>query len=201
MKNMIFKIINQFGYIGITFLIALENIIPPIPSEIILSLSGFISNKAHLNIILIIISSTIGSLIGALILYYLAYFIGIKIINLKIMNIFGIKKDKVNKSILHFKNNGKKSIFFGRFIPIIRSFISIPAGISKMNIKLFIILTTLGSLIWNTIFIFIGFLFKDKWEIITSFIENNSIIICLIFIFLYLIIRKIKSKKIITIEY
>ena len=199
MKNIIFNIINNYGYFGITFLIALENIIPPIPSEIILSFSGFISKYASLNLLLIIISSTLGSIIGALILYYLAYFIGLKLLNFKFFRICGLKSENVEKSINHFKTNGKKSIFFGRFVPIIRSFISIPAGLSKMNIKLFVILTTIGSLIWNTIFIFIGYFLKDKWEIITTFFEDYSFIIFLVFICFYFIIKKIKSRKIITV--
>lgn len=200
MKNIIFNIINNYGYFGITFLIALENIIPPIPSEIILSFSGFISKYASLNLLLIIISSTLGSIIGALILYYLAYFIGLKLLDFKFFKICGLKCENVKKSINHFKTNGKKSIFFGRFVPIIRSFISIPAGLSKMNIKLFVILTTIGSLIWNTIFIFIGYFLKDKWEIITTFFENYSFIIFLVFICFYFIIKKIKSRKIITVD-
>ena len=199
MKNIIFNIINNYGYFGITFLIALENIIPPIPSEVILSFSGFISKYANLNLLLIIISSTLGSIIGALILYYLAYFIGLKLLDFKFFKLCGLKSENVKKSINHFKTNGKKSIFFGRFVPIIRSFISIPAGLSKMNIKLFVILTTIGSLIWNTIFIFIGYFLKDKWEIITTFFEDYSFIIFLVFICFYFIIKKIKSRKIITV--
>lgn len=199
MKNIIFNIINNYGYFGITFLIALENIIPPIPSEVILSFSGFISKYASLNLLLIIISSTLGSIIGALILYYLAYFIGLKLLDFKFFKICGLKSENVKKSINHFKTNGKKSIFFGRFVPIIRSFISIPAGLSKMSIKLFVILTTIGSLIWNTIFIFIGYFLKDKWEIITTFFEDYSFIIFLVFICFYFIIKKIKSRKIITV--
>lgn len=199
MKNIIFNIINKYGYFGITLLIALENIVPPIPSEVILSFSGFISKYANLNLLLIIISSVLGSLIGALILYYLAYFIGLKLLGFKFFKICGLKSENVKKSIIHFKTNGKKSIFFGRFVPIIRSFISIPAGLSKMDIKLFVILTTIGSLIWNTIFIFIGYFLKDKWETITTFFEDYSFIIFLVFIGIYFIIKKIKSRKIITV--
>ena len=199
MKNIIFNIINKYGYFGITFLIALENIIPPIPSEVILSFSGFISKYANLNLLLIIISSTLGSLLGALILYYLAYFIGLKLLDFNFFRICGLKNENVKKSINHFKTNGKKSIFFGRFVPIIRSFISIPAGLSKMDIKLFVILTTIGSLIWNTVFIFIGYFLKDKWEIITTFFEDYSYIIFLVVIGIYFIIKKIKSRKIITV--
>ena len=200
MKNIIFSIINKYGYFGITFLIALENLIPPIPSEVILSFSGFISKSANLNILLIIISSTIGSLLGALILYAISYFIGLNLYNLKFFNICGLKKDKCEKSINHFKKNGYKSIFFGRFVPIIRSFISIPAGISKMNLFLFTILTSIGSFIWNTIFILTGFILKDKWNILANFFEKYSILIFLIIVTIYIIRKKYNNRKIITIS-
>ena len=111
MKNIIFHIINKYGYFGITFLIALENLIPPIPSEVILSFSGFISKNTDLNIFLIIIFATIGSLIGAIVLYYLAYFIGLNLLNFKVFKLCGLKKENTEKSMKHFQKNGYKSIF------------------------------------------------------------------------------------------
>lgn len=200
MKNIIFSIINKYGYIGITFLIALENLIPPIPSEVILSFSGFISKSTDLNIFLIIIFATLGSLIGAIVLYYLAYFIGLNLFNFKFFKICGLKKEKTEKSMKHFQKNGYKSIFFGRFIPIIRSFISIPAGLYKMNIRLFLVLTWIGSFIWNTIFVIAGFILQDNWDILANFFEKYSIFIFLIAIILYIIIKRHKSKKIITVS-
>lgn len=200
MKNIIFSIINKYGYIGITFLIALENLIPPIPSEVILSFSGFISKSTDLSLFLIIIFATLGSLIGAIVLYYLAYFIGLNLLNFKFFKLCGLKKESTEKSINHFQKKGYKSIFFGRFIPIIRSFISIPAGLSKMNIRLFLVLTWTGSLIWNTIFVIAGFILQDNWDTLANFFEKYSIFIFLIAITLYIIIKKHKSKKIITVS-
>lgn len=200
MKNIIFSIINKYGYIGITFLIALENLIPPIPSEVILSFSGFISKSTDLNIFLIIIFATLGSLIGAIVLYYLAYFIGLNLLNFNFFKVCGLKKENTEKSMKHFQKNGYKSIFFGRFIPIIRSFISIPAGLSKMNIRLFLILTCIGSFIWNTIFVIAGFILQDNWNTLANFFEKYSIFIFLIAIILYIIIKRHKSKKIITVS-
>lgn len=200
MKNIIFRIINKYGYFGITFLIALENLIPPIPSEVILSFSGFISKSTGLSLFLIIIFATIGSLIGAIILYYLAYFIGINLLNFKIFKLCGLKKEDTEKSMKHFQKNGYKSIFFGRFIPIIRSFISIPAGLSKMDIRLFLLLTWIGSFIWNTIFVIVGFILQDNWDTLANFFDKYSFFIFLIAIILYIIIKRHKSKKIITVS-
>lgn len=200
MKNIIFRIINKYGYFGITFLIALENLIPPIPSEVILSFSGFISKSTDLSLFLIIIFATIGSLIGAIVLYYLAYFIGLNLLNFKIFKLCGLKKEDTEKSMKHFQKNGYKSIFFGRFIPIIRSFISIPAGLSKMDIRLFLLLTWIGSFIWNTIFVIAGFILQDNWDTLANFFDKYSFFIFLIAIILYIIIKRHKSKKIITVS-
>lgn len=200
MKNIIFRIINKYGYFGITFLIALENLIPPIPSEVILSFSGFISKSTSLSLFLIIIFATIGSLIGAIVLYYLAYFIGLNLLNFKIFKLCGLKKEDTEKSMKHFQKNGYKSIFFGRFIPIIRSFISIPAGLSKMDIRLFLLLTWIGSFIWNTIFVIAGFILQDNWDTLANFFDKYSFFIFLIAIILYIIIKRHKSKKIITVS-
>ena len=200
MKNIIFNIINKYGYIGITFLIALENLIPPIPSEVILSFSGFISKSTDLNIFLIIIFATLGSLIGAIVLYYLAFFIGLNLLNFKFFKVCGLKKENTEKSMKHFQKNGYKSIFFGRFIPIIRSFISIPAGLSKMDIRLFLLLTWIGSFIWNTIFVIAGFILQDNWDTLAIFFDKYSFFIFLIAIILYIIIKRHKSKKIITVS-
>ena len=200
MKNIIFRIINKYGYFGITFLIALENLIPPIPSEVILSFSGFISKSTDLSLLLIIIFATIGSLIGAIVLYYLAYFIGLNLLNFKFFKLCGLKKEETEKSMKHFQKNGYKSIFFGRFIPIIRSFISIPAGLSKMDIRLFLLLTWIGSFIWNTIFVIAGFILQDNWDTLANFFDKYSFFIFLIVIILYIIIKRHKSKKIITVS-
>lgn len=200
MKNIIFRIINKYGYFGITFLIALENLIPPIPSEVILSFSGFISKSTDLSLFLIIIFATIGSLIGAIVLYYLAYFIGLNLLNFKFFKLCGLKKEETEKSMKHFQKNGYKSIFFGRFIPIIRSFISIPAGLSKMDIRLFLLLTWIGSFIWNTIFVIAGFILQDNWDTLANFFDKYSFFIFLIVIILYIIIKRHKSKKIITVS-
>lgn len=200
MKNIIFRIINKYGYFGITFLIALENLIPPIPSEVILSFSGFISKSTDLSLFLIIIFATIGSLIGAIVLYYLAYFIGLNLLNYKFFKLCGLKKEDTEKSMKHFQKNGYKSIFFGRFIPIIRSFISIPAGLSKMDIRLFLLLTWIGSFIWNTIFVIAGFILQDNWDTFANFFDKYSFFIFLIVIILYIIIKRHKSKKIITVS-
>lgn len=187
--------INQFGYFGIFLLIMIENLFPPIPSEVILTFSGFIAKEAKLNFILLIISSTLGSLVGALILYYLGYFL-----NEKIIHILKLNKNNTNKTISEFNKSGKKSVFFGRLAPIIRSLISIPAGIAKMNIIEFSILTTLGSLIWNTALIILGNMIGKNYLVVSNIIRNYYKPLIIIFLIIY-ILKKVRNRnKIVTIS-
>ena len=196
MNATIISIINKFGYIGILLLIAIENIFPPIPSEIILTFSGFIAKSAKLNIFLIIIYSTLGSVLGAIILYYF----GVLLINSKISKLLHLKKENINNSIETFKQKGYKSVFFCRLVPILRSLISIPAGLSKMNFPIFLTLTTIGSFLWNTILILLGNMVGENYYLVADFISNYYKIIILLLIIIYIAIKYIKSKKIITIK-
>ncbi len=196
MNATIISIINKFGYIGILLLIAIENIFPPIPSEVILTFSGFIAESAELNLFLIIIYATLGSVLGAIILY----FFGVILINSKISKILHLKEENIKNSIETFKKKGSKSVFFCRLVPILRSLISIPAGLSKMNFLLFLTLTTVGSLIWNIILILLGNMVGENYYLVADFISSYYKFIILAFIIIYIIVKRHKAKKIITIK-
>ncbi len=196
LNTAILSIINKFGYIGILLLIAIENIFPPIPSEVILTFSGFIAPSAELNLSLIIIFSTLGSVIGAIILYFIGYLL----INSKVSKLLHFKKENITSSITTFKEKGYKSVFFCRLIPILRSLISIPAGISKMNFFVFLTLTTIGSLIWNTILILLGNMVGENYYLVADFISNYYKVIIFLFLIIFFFIKYKKSKKIITIK-
>lgn len=205
MHELILSLINQYGYIGILLLIAIENVFPPIPSEVILTFSGFMAKEAELNILLIIIFSTLGSIIGAIILYFVGYLLNTqifnKIIDTKLGKILHLKKDNINKSIEIFKTKGYKSVFFARLAPIIRSLISIPAGMCKMNFSLFLILTTLGSFIWNTILILLGNMVGENYLFVSEIISKYYKLLILIAIVIYIAIKWAKRNKIITIKH
>ena len=134
MQEIIITLINKFGYLAISFLIALENIFPPIPSEIILTFSGFMTIHTKLNIIWVIISATIGSVVGAFILYKIGNILNKermeKLIKSKVGKVLRLKKKDIEKADYWFDTKGSITVFFCRFIPIVRSLISIPAGMS-----------------------------------------------------------------------
>lgn len=204
MYETIISMISDFGYIGILLLIAIENIFPPIPSEVILTFSGFVAKDANLNIILIIVFATFGSVIGAIILYLLGYILNKsffqKLIDTRFGKILHLNKDDINKSIVLFKEKGYKSVFYSRLVPIIRSLISIPAGMSKMEFSKFILFTTIGSTIWNSILILIGVLVGKNYLIVATFISKYYKLLFIFIIIIYLLRKRLKRNKITTIK-
>lgn len=199
MTTWIFSLINHFGYAAVSFLIAIENIFPPIPSEVILAFSGFLSSKTSLNIWGLIIASTIGATIGATILYWIGTLLNQKRLEaLFIHPVFkklGFKKDDIKKSINWFEMYGTKTILLGRCVPIIRSLISIPAGIAHVNIYKFLISTCLGSLIWNTVLISLGAYMGSQWEQVVLIVEEYSLLIIILTLGILLYFASLWYKK------
>ncbi len=200
MQEFIINIMNSYGYIGVFLLILIENIFPPIPSELILLFGGFMTTYTKLNIIGMIISSTLGSLIGALLLYKIGTIFSkekLKIlISGKLGRVLKLKNSDIDNANKWFTNEGKKTVFFGRFIPLIRSIISIPAGINKMNISKFITYTLLGSVIWNLVLIILGHIVGRNWKAILKIFKLYSrFSLLLLFILLIILITKLYKNK------
>lgn len=206
MQQFILHIIEQFGYFGVFFLILIENVFPPIPSEVILLISGFFSTYTNLSVLYMIVASTLGSFLGAIILYYIGKIFNKerlkKIVNGRLGKILFLKENDIDKADEWFDNKGNKSVFFCRFVPIVRSLISIPAGMSEMPMGKFIIYTICGSMIWNTVLICLGYRLGSNWEYVLTILDKYQmlVIVILVIIFGYVIIKfyrkKRKSKKI-----
>ena len=206
MQQFILHIIEQFGYFGVFFLILIENLFPPIPSEVILLISGFFSSYTSLSVFYMILASTLGSFLGAIILYYIGKIFNKerlkKIVNGRLGKILFLKENDIDKADEWFDNKGNKSVFFCRFVPIVRSLISIPAGMSEMPMGKFIIYTICGSMIWNTVLICLGYRLGSNWGYVLTILDKYQmvVIVILVIIFGYVIIKfyrkKRKSKKI-----
>lgn len=201
MESWIIDIMNQFGYIGIVLLIMIENLFPPIPSEVILTFGGFMTTYTNLSILGVIIASTVGAFLGAIILYYVGRLLSPerieKILSGKIGKILHFKKSDVDKACVWFNKRGKSTVLFCRCIPILRSLISIPAGISKMNMGSFCLMTLIGTVIWNTVLVFLGVIVGSSWKNIISGIDiyKNIILIALLIGAIIAAIIIIKKKK------
>lgn len=199
MQEIILDIINQFGYLGVFILIMVENVFPPIPSEIILTFSGFATTISDMKIWGIIISATLGSVLGAIILYMVGRVLNTErlehLFESKLGRALHLKKDDIKKAETCFVKYDNKAIFFCRFVPIVRSLISIPAGMSKMNLRLFIFLTSIGTFLWNLVLIYLGRLAGETWDKVASYIDLYSMVVVVILSVVILIFGYVFIKK------
>lgn len=177
MENWITDIMSQYGYIGIFLLIMLENIFPPIPSEVILTFGGYMTTQSEMTAMGVILVSTAGSVAGAVILYGVGLLMDVSRLE-KIVDRWGrvlrLTRKDIYKADSWFDKYGIWTVLFCRLIPLIRSLISIPAGMSNMKFGLFLLFTTLGTLIWNTILVSVGAAVGDNWESIVGVMDVYS---------------------------
>lgn len=178
MLEFIVIMMERYGYIGILLLIFLENIFPPIPSEIILPFSGFMTTKTRLKVVGVIVAATIGSILGALVLYLLGSLLRPdrleKIVNGKIGKLLHFKMEHIQKAEQGFQKYGKLSVLFLRCVPIVRSLVSIPAGMTRMEIVQFFVYTAIGSLAWNILLVSLGAGLGESWEMVSYYIAVYS---------------------------
>ncbi len=185
---------STMAYLTICFAMFLENIIPPIPSEIIMPLGGFFVYQQKLNFYVLVFWGLFGTILGSLPWYYLG-----RIANEKRISNFldqrgkyiGITSSDLTKSKQWFDRYGVSLVFWGRLVPGIRTLISVPAGIELMPLRKFLIWTTLGSLIWVTLLTYAGFVFGENYSIIETYIDQIKYFVkpLLIIIFLYFVLK------------
>jgi membrane protein DedA with SNARE-associated domain len=177
MENWITHFMEQYGYFGILLMIALENLFPPIPSEVILTFGGFMTTYTKLTPIGVIVVATLGSVIGAIILFYIGKLLGVERLE-RIIDKYGrilrVKKEDIRKADAWFEKYGYWAVFLCRMVPLIRSLISVPAGMSHMKFVPFLLFTTFGTLIWNSILVYVGAAVGDNWHDIVSFMDVYS---------------------------
>jgi len=181
---------EQWGYFGIAFLMALESSFFPFPSEAVLPPAGYMVFLGKMNMPAVVLASVIGSIAGALVNYYLARQFGMPLLR-KL-----IKEDKLNRANKVFNTHGAWATFFGRLVPVIRQYISFPAGLANMHLGTFIFYTTLGSVIWSLFLGYLGYFFGSQQEFITNYAHQFGIaIIAIVTLFVLYKYYKIKKKK------
>nr|WP_263326339.1 DedA family protein [Neobacillus sp. Marseille-Q6967] len=197
METWIKELIEQFGYWGVFFLIALENIFPPIPSEVILTFGGYMTSQTNLTVSGVVIASTFGSVFGAVVLYQLGSYLDIvklEVVIERYGRILRLKKEDLYHAEAWFDKYGVWTVFFCRFVPLIRSLISIPAGMAKMKFSLFLVFTTVGTLLWNMVLINLGARVGENWDVIVEKMDqfSNIIYILLAVIMILIVLRLFK---------
>jgi membrane protein DedA with SNARE-associated domain len=173
-------VVDQLGYVGLLLLVALENLFPPLPSELILPLAGFLVGQGRMDFVLAFAFATAGSLLGALMLYGIGAVVGEERVRRWIRRIPLLEERDVDIGQEWFGRHGGKAVFFGRLVPIVRSVISLPAGLERMPLWRFVIFTTAGSSLWNLLLIGSGWILGDRWEEIRPWITRYEIVVIVV---------------------
>ncbi|NYJ03032.1 membrane protein DedA with SNARE-associated domain [Nocardioides thalensis] len=157
-------LMEKMGAVGAGAAIAIENLFPPVPSELILPLAGFSASQGDINLAAALIWTTVGSVVGATVLYAVGAIFGRDRMYWIWDRLPLTKHDDLERTEAWFGRHGRKAVFFGRFIPIFRSLISVPAGVERMPLVTFLGLTLAGSAIWNTTFVLLGYYLGEQWH-------------------------------------
>ncbi|WP_368491143.1 DedA family protein [Clostridium sp. BJN0013] len=193
--DVVIFVLDKTGYVGTFIAMALESACIPIPSEAILPFGGYLSFTGRLNLTLVIIFGTLGGTAGSIGAYYIGKIGGRPLVE-KYADKLRLSKSHIEKSDYYFNKYGEKIVFYSRLLPIIRTFISLPAGISKMDVKKFTIYTLLGSTIWSIILGYAGYKMGENWTIIREWFHFADI--ALVILIVAFILYKFISKKVQT---
>ena len=190
------QLLDSLGEWGVGLFTFLETVFPPIPSEVILPLAGFISSQGSMNIVLLIVTSTLGAYLGGLVLYFLGVALGLERSIRILSKLPLVDREDFEKAAAWFSRHGRSAVFFGRLIPGVRSLISLPAGAERMNFAAFSIFTIAGSGIWNALLISLGAALGTQYELVDRYSSYlNYVVYLAVIIFIgYLVIRHFRRK-------
>ncbi|MDR0746581.1 MAG: DedA family protein [Helicobacteraceae bacterium] len=196
--NFIVELVADMGYVGIALMMFLESSFFPFPSEVAMIPAGYLASKGEMNICAAIACGVLGSLLGSLFNYYLAITLGRKAI-LRWGHYVFFTEETMQKVERYFKAHGHISTFSGRLIPVVRQYISLPAGLARMNVFLFALFTSAGATIWSTVLVFLGYFIGENQEMIERYLYV-AIIAALIFVIfiatVYVIFQKRRKKSV-----
>lgn len=158
------RVVDALGEIGVGLLVALETVVPPVPSEVVLAMSGYLASSGRVNVVLVVVAATAGSLLGALALYWAGAAIGEERLRRWLDRIPLVDSQELDRADTWFEKYGSWAVLLGRMVPVVRSLVSVPAGANRMPVGRFAGLTALGSGVWNSIFVGLGYALGDQWQ-------------------------------------
>lgn len=193
-------IVERLGYIGVALLVAIENVFPPIPSEVVLGFAGFTASKGDYSVVGMVIAATVGSLIGAWVLYGLSAAVGpvrLRAILIRYGTWIGVGEGDLDRAEAWFDRRSRSAVLVCRCVPLLRSVISVPAGFRRMPFGVFTLFTVIGSLVWNTGLITAGYVLADQWERVLEFTEPFQTIVVVVIgvVVVVLAVRKVVSTR------
>lgn len=191
------SVMETLGGVGAGLLIALENLFPPLPSEIILPLAGFTASRGEFSLVGAIAWTTAGSVVGALVLYLLAARIGDERVRALARRAPLLYERDIDRAQGWFDRHGDAAVFFGRMVPVVRSFVSIPAGVARMPLWRFTLLTLLGSLIWNSAFVGAGYVLGQNWSLVEPYADVLQYVVLAVIVVLgaWFVVRRLRRRR------
>jgi membrane protein DedA with SNARE-associated domain len=190
MTEWIIHTISSWGYLGIFLVMLAESIFPPIPSELIIPFAGYAAANGELNVFLVLISATVGAVVGMLPWYFAGRLFGLDRVRAladRFGRVMAFNADEIDMAVGWFTRFGPFIVLFGRLIPLIRTLISIPAGLSRMPLPIFLLASTTGALVWNTILTMAGYILHEHYELIEVVLDPLSYIVLGLVVVLYLV--------------
>jgi len=195
------QVVGVLGYFGIFILMVIESSFIPLPSEIVLPPAGVLISQGQMSLWIVLVAAILGSIVGALINYFLALYLGRRIVDRLIFRygkFFFLTEESLKKTEIFFEKHGAITTFVGRLLPGVRHLISIPAGFAKMNLIKFIIYTALGAGLWSSVLIYLGYAYGNNMAVINSILNKifwPVVLLVAIIVLIYFILKKIKKDK------
>ena len=209
LANWVQDVINQFGYFGVALLVVIEHVFPPIPSEIVLPFAGFVAQQSadavkltqsDTTVVGMMIAATVGSVVGALILYFVSAAIGPERLRTFVERFgkwFGVKSTDLVRAEAWFDRRSNAAVLVGRCVPLIRSIVSIPAGFRRMKLTSFVVLTAIGSAVWNIALIGAGAVLGDQWERVGEYVGVFQwlVIVAILMLLVRFVVSRVKNRR------
>jgi len=197
LAGLVADIMGSIGLVGVGLVLAIETILPFLPSEVALPLAGFSAKRGDFGLVAVIVAATIGSVGGAMILYWISRVFGLERTRHVLAKIPLVTARDIDKGVAWFARNDAAAVFFGRMVPAIRSLVSIPAGVEKMSVTRFLIYTTAGSLIWNTIWISAGYQLGNNWESVEKYGNylKYALVVAVVAAVAWFVVHKVRARR------
>jgi membrane protein DedA with SNARE-associated domain len=191
------RLMDGLGEWGVGLFTLLETVFPPLPSEVILPLAGYLAQQGDMNVVLVVLTSTLGSYLGALVLYWLGATLGLERSIRGLSGLPLVERSDFERAVKWFSRHGRSSIFFGRLIPGVRSLISLPAGATRMPLPTFSLFTIAGTLVWSTVLIALGAALGTQYELVERYSRylNYAVYAAVAVGIALLIVRRVRGRN------
>jgi membrane protein DedA with SNARE-associated domain len=190
-------VIDSLGELGVGLLVALENLVPPVPSELVLTMAGYLAGEGSMNVVFVVIAATIGSIVGALVLYGLGRGVGEERLRRWLDRIPLVDADDLDKADRWFERHAWSAVLFGRMVPVVRSLVSIPAGANHMPVGRFLTFTAIGSGVWNSLFVGAGFALGTRWQQVDQYARwlDYAILAFFVVAITWWVVKKVRKRR------